>query len=417
MPMNVELFIAKKLFFTKKKRGNITQPIIHLATGGIAVSLAVMIIAVGVVVGFKKEVRNKLIGFGSHIQISASFNNQTYETQPIEFSDEIVHAIQTTPQVQHMQRFATQTGIIKADDDFHGIVMKGVDADYDWTFFKNNLTQGAIPQFSDSATSNEILVSKKTADNLKLHLNDKCHVYFVIDGKVRVRPFIVKGIYSTGFSDYDRIFALCDIRHIQRLNQWSESQCSGMEININDFNQLDNAEENIFSIVGNQRDANGNFYMMKTIKEINPQIFSWLELLDMNAIIILLLMMLVAGFTMVSGLLILILDRTNMIGILKAVGACNASIQRLFLYIATLIVGKGMLIGNFIGLTLSLIQTKLGIVTLNPDIYYVDTAPIELKISNILFINIVAFLVSVFILRMSTYIISKISPIKSIRFD
>lgn len=415
--MNFELFIAQKIFFSKSGQERISRPIVRLATTGIAICLAAMIIAVGIVVGFKQEVRNKLIGFGSHIQVSASFSNQTYETTPIQFDSTLIKNIEGSPYVKHVQRFATQPGIIKVNDDFQGFVLKGIDQDYDWTFFKNNLTEGSTFTLSDSTTSNQALISQKVAELLQLSVGDKFHAYFIIDGKVRVRPMEVSGIYSTGFSDYDKIFIIGDIRHVRKLNQWEEGECSGVEIELNDFNQMEQATESIYPYIGNQYDAKGMFYMMKSIQDINPQIFSWLDLLDMNAIVILILMMLVAGFTMISGLLILILDRTNMIGILKALGASNLSIQKLFHYISLFIVGKGMIIGNIIGGILCLLQKQFNIIKLDPDIYYVDTVPIELSWIKILLINIGVFLISSLILRLSTFIISKISPIKSIRFE
>ena len=415
--MNYELFIAKKIFFSKNGQEQISRPIVRLATAGIAISLAVMLIAVGVVIGFKKEVREKLIGFGSHIQVSASFNNQTYETKPIQFDSTLLQQIRMSPYVNHAQCFATQPGIIKVSDDFQGIVLKGIDKDFDWTFFQNNLIEGKTFSISDTATSNETLLSKKLADMLHLSVNDKFFAYFIINGKVRVRPLTVSGIYSTGFSDYDKIFIIGDIKHIRKLNQWEEKQCSGLEIEVNDFDQLDEAIDNIYPIIGNMYDQEGNYYMLKTIQEINPQIFSWLNLLDMNAIVILLLMMLVAGFTMVSGLLILILDRTNMIGILKALGASNNSLQKLFHYVSLFIVGRGMIIGNLLGLILIFLQKNYKIIPLDPDIYYTDAVPIELSWINILLINIGVLIISSLILRLSTFIISKISPIKSIQFE
>lgn len=416
--MSYELFIAKKIFLGKEVWKKASGTIVRLATGGIALSLMVMIMAVGIVIGFKKEVRNKIIGFGSDVQISASFNNQTYETTPIQFDTLLIERLKRQPSVQHVQRFATLPGIMKVGDDFHGIVLKGVDSQYDWSFFRENLKEGEICQISDNSNnSNQSLISKKLADLLHLKIGDKFHTYFVINGKVRVRPLTVSGIYSTGFSDYDNLFIIGDMRHIQKLNQWEEDQCSGIEIDIKDFNDLPQAKQEIYSVVGNRFDNKGNYYMMKDITEINPQIFGWLDLLDTNVVIIFILMIAVAGFTMVSGLLILILDRTNMIGILKAMGACNKSVQKLFLYVALFVVGEGMLIGNMLALTFCFLQKKFGIIQLDPEIYYVDTVPIEISFLNIFWVNLGVFALSALILRLSTYIVTKISPIRSIRFE
>lgn len=415
--MNYELFIAKRIFFSKKGKERISQHMVHIATGGIAISLAVMLIAIGVVIGFKQEVRNKLIGFGSHIQVSASFSNQTYETQPIQFDSTTISLLRNTSGVKHVQRFATQPGILKVNEDFQGVVLKGVDKDFNWDFFQKNLVEGSTFGLSDSTSSNQSLISKKMADLMQLSLGDKYHIYFVINGKVRVRPLEVTGIYSSGFSDYDKLFIIGDIRHVRKLNQWEDDQCSGVEIEINDFQKLAETSDAIYSSIGNKRDQSGNFYMIKTIQEINPQIFSWLDLLDMNAKVILILMMFVAGFTMISGLLILILDRTNMIGVLKALGASNISVQKLFFYVSLLIVGKGMIIGNLLGLTLCFLQKNLHIIKLDPDVYYVNAVPVEIPFIYIILVNIGVFFISSLILRASTFIITKISPIKSIRFE
>lgn len=419
--MNYELYIARKLFFRHNKEKDNQRAISHtninLAIGGIAVCLIVMIIALGVGIGFKQEVRNKIIGFGSHIQISASFSNQTYETLPIQFTPQLIHAIKKTPHVQHVQLFATQPGIMKVGDDFKGVVLKGVDSKYDWTFFKKNLIEGNVIELNDTSFCNKILISKKTADQLHLKIDDKLHIYFVVGEKVRVRPFTVSGIYSTGFSDYDQLFVVGDIRHVRKLNQWENDQCSGMEIMVNKFEDIDVAMTQLYPTVGNRFDKNGNYYMMKSIKETNPQIFSWLDLLDMNVLIIFILMIAVAGVTMISGLLILILDRTNMIGILKSMGANNTSVQKLFLFISLFIVSKGMIIGNVIALILYFVQKQFNIIQLDPQIYYLNTVPIELNVTNVLLINIGVLSLSVFILWLSTYIITKISPIKAIRFE
>ncbi len=415
--MGYELHIAKKLFFSQQGQKRISHSIVRLSIGGIALSLVVMIVAVAVVVGFKKEVRNKIIGFGSHLQVTASFSNQSYETLPLEFDSSLVRQLRVAPSVKHVQRFSTQPGILKVGDDFQGIVLKGVDQEYDWTFFQNNLKQGTFPVMIDSVNCNDILISQKVADMLHLSVGEKAFAYFIINEKVRVRPLTVCGIYATGFSDYDNLFVIGDMRHIRRLNQWEENQCSGLEIELNDFNQIDKATQNLYPYIGNRFDSKGNYYMLKNIKEINPQIFSWLDLLDMNVVIIFILMAAVAGFTMISGLLILILDRTNMIGLLKALGADNASVQRLFLYVALFIVGKGLLIGNIVGVLLCILQKKFGVVRLDPDIYYVESVPMDLVWWQVLAINLGVIALSFVVLRLSTYIITKITPIKSIRFE
>ena len=415
--MKFEFFIAKRIQFNKEGERKISRPIVRLTMGGIALSLAVMILSVGIVIGFKQGVRNKLIGFGSHIKISSSFSNHTYKKKKQKIDSSLIDRINLLPDVKHAQQFATQPGIVKVDGNFQGVVLKGIDKDYDWTFFENYLIAGEIFQINDSSSTNQTLISKKIADLLQLEVGDKFFTYFIIDGKVRVRPFTVSGIYTTGFSDYDKIFIIGDIKHIRKLNKWTEDECSGIEIEINDFSLIEEVQESLFNIIGNRTDEAGNYYMMKSIQQINPQIFGWLDLLNTNVVIILILMIAVASFTMVSGLLILILDRTNMIGILKALGATNQSIKKIFLYHTLLLVGKGMVWGNFIALTLTLIQKKFAVLKLDPEMYYVDSVPIELSFFNIVLVNVGTIIISYLVLRLSTHIITRIAPIKAIRFE
>jgi len=412
-----ELFIAKRIHFSKKGDKMVSRPAVRIAIGGIATGLAVMILAVAIVIGFKQEVRNKLIGFGSHIQIGASFNNQTYETEPIIIDSALIEKIAAVDEIKHIQLFATQPGIIKTEENFQGIVLKGIDKDFDWNFFKSNLVEGDIFQITDTVTEKKVIISQKLSDLLQLRIGDDFLTYFIIDGKVRVRPFTVQGIYSTGFSEYDKLFVIGDIKHIRRLNGWKENQAGGIEILINDYDALGKAYERVFDIIGNRFDMYGSSYFLRTIKQINPQIFSWLDLLDINVVIILILMMLVAGFTMISGLLILILERTNMIGILKAQGANNWSIRKIFLYHSYFLVGKGMIIGNLVGLFICFVQDHFGIIHLDPNVYYVDTVPIHLTIPTILLINAGTLIASVLMLTGPSYIITKISPARSIRFE
>lgn len=415
--MKFEFFIAKRIQFNKEGERKISRPIVRLTMGGIALSLAVMILSVGIVIGFKQEVRNKLIGFGSHIQISSSFTNHTYKTQSLKIDSSLIDRINLLPDVKHAQQFATQPGIVKVNGNFQGVVLKGIDKDYDWTFFKNYLIAGEIFQINDSSSTNQTLISKKIADLLLLEVGDKFFTYFIIDGKVRVRPFTVSGIYTTGFSDYDKIFIIGDIKHIRKLNKWEEDECSGIEIEANDFSLIEDVQESLFNIIGNRTDEAGNYYMMKSIQQINPQIFGWLDLLNTNVVIILILMIAVASFTMISGLLILILDRTNMIGILKALGATNHSVKKIFLYHTLLLVGKGMAWGNIIALTLTIVQKRFAILKLDPEMYYVDSVPIELSFLNTLLVNIGTIIISYLVLRLSTHIITRIAPIKAIRFE
>lgn len=416
--MNLELFIAKRIHFDRQGERVVPRPIVRIATNGVAVSLMVMLVAIGILSGFKSEVREKLIGFGSHIQISSSVSNQTYETQPLQFSEGMIDSLSKLPNIRHTQRFATQPCILKVGDVVHGCVLKGVDADYDWNFFRENLKEGnVLSQLSDSVASNGTLISKKIANLLGLHIGGKYLSYFIIDGKVRARQLVVDGIYESGFLDYDKLFIVGDIRHVLKLNGWQDDRCSGLEILTENFEQLDASSEQVFDVVGNRYDVDGNYYLMKTIKQINPQIFSWLDLLNTNVVIILVLMTLVAGFTIVSGLLILILERTNMVGLMKAMGATDKCIEKIFFYHAFFLIGKGMLIGNILGVLVCFLLDRYHLIPLNADDYYVSYVPAHLSVVHWLAVNICTLLVAAAILQIPTKIIAKISPIKSIKFD
>lgn len=415
--MNLELFIAKRIHFDQQGEREVPRPIVKIATNGVAVSLMVMLVAIGILSGFKSEVREKLIGFGSHIQISSSVSNQTYETQPVQVSDGLIDSLSKLPNVKHVQRFATQPCILKVGDVVHGCVLKGVDEGYDWNFFRDNLKEGCVLNLNDSISSNGTVISKKIANILGLKLHDKYLSYFIIDGKVRARQLVVDGIYESGFIDYDKLFILGDIHHVLKLNGWQEDRCSGVEILTDDFDRLEVAQESVFDVVGNRYDSDGNYYLMRTIKQINPQIFSWLDLLNTNVVIILILMTLVAGFTIISGLLILILERTNMVGLMKAMGATDRSIEKIFFYHAFFLIGKGMLIGNVVGVLICFLLQHYHIIPLNADDYYVSSVPAQLSFGHWLAVNICTILVAAAILQIPTKIIAKISPIKSIKFD
>lgn len=415
--MNLEYFIAKRIATEKAVGKDVTKPAVRIAIGGIAIGLTVMMLAVAIVIGFKSEVRNKLIGFGSHIQISVA-NDKDGVALPLTTDTTLQRRIEANNVVLHTQPIANQPGIIKTDDNFQGIVLKGVGPDFEWSFFKQYLKEGDIPHISADSTSKEVLISKKIADLLKLKVGEKIRMYFIVDGKVRVRPLTICGIYSTGFSDYDKMVVISDIKHIQRLNNWSESQCGALEVLIDDYDDLDAACDEVFDVIGNRTDKpTGLPLAMKSIKEKNPQIFSWLDMLDTNVVIILVLMVLVSGFTIISGLLILILGRTNMIGILKTLGAKDWAIRKIFIYQTLFLVGKGMLIGNIIGLALCFLQSHFGIIGLDAENYYVDTVPISLSVVNWLLINIGVLCVSTLMLVGPTYIITKISPAETIRFE
>lgn len=413
--MSIELFIAKRIHF-QQGRKNVSRPAVRIATIAIAIGLAVMIISVAVVIGFKKEVRNKTIGFGGHIQISNYDSNNTYEMNPIRVDKTLISKIASIDGVAHIQPFATKPGIIKTKTEFQGIVLKGINNDFDWNFFKQNLVKGDILHFSVDSLENKVLISKYLSDLLQLKVGDSFFTYF-IQNQVRARKFIITGIYSTNFIEYDKLFILADLRHVQKLNDWDNKQYGGLEILINEFDQLDPIGDKVHSVASQYVTGEGSRYFVQTIKQMNPQIFGWLDLLDMNVWVILFLMLAVAGFNMISGLLILILERTNMIGILKSIGATNWSIRKIFLYHSFFLVGKGMIWGNVIGLTLCAIQYCFGIVPLDPEAYYVSTVPITFNWLYILLLNIGTLTASILMMIGPSYLITKIDPAKIIRYE
>jgi len=414
--MNLELFIAKKIHFSKEGDKQVTPPAVRIAMIGIALGLAVMILSVAIVIGFKKEVRNKVIGFGSHIQITNLDSNISYETSPIAVNDTLLSDLSKTAGISHVERFATKPGLLKTDSAFQGIVLKGIGEEYDWTFFRKNLRAGKVFTVTPDKRGTDVIISKYLADRLHLKVGDGFLTYFVQEN-VRARKFTISGIYETGFLDYDKLFVITDIKQVQRLSNWEEDQVSGLELQVNDYANLDSISEQLYFTYSEKLDRNGNTYYVRSIKDLNPMIFNWLDVLDINVVIILVLMMAVAGFTMISGLLIIILERTNMIGILKALGHDNQGIRKIFLYISFFLIGKGMVWGNVIGIGLCLIQAKFQPISLDPSIYYLDAVPVDLNILTWVLINIGTLAAAMLMMLGPSYLITKIDPAKSIRFE
>ncbi|GHT77177.1 ABC transporter permease [Bacteroidia bacterium] len=414
--MSAPFFIAKHIYFNKEGKKKVSPPAIRIAVISMALGLAVMILSVAVVVGFKKEVRNKVIGFGSHIQVSHFDSNYSYETQPISISDTLIAEIQSIPNVRHTQVFATKPAIFKTEHDFLGVILKGVDEHFDWDFLQKNLTEGKILSLHPDSLNNNVLISKLIADKLHLKCGDSFLCYF-IQNPPRVRKFTISGIYQTNFSDYDKIFVLGDIRQIRRLSDWELDMVSGLEILLDDYDRMDDTHEQIFYALSSRTDRLGNPYDVRSIKEINPMIFAWLDVLDTNVVVILTLMLLVAGFSMISGLLIIILERANMIGILKAMGESNTGIRKIFLYVSAFLIGKGLLWGNLIAIALCVLQKTTGIFRLNPEIYYVPEVPIDLNIWALLLINLGTLLLTLLMLIAPSYLVARLSPAKTIRFE
>ncbi len=412
--MNVEYFIARRIHFRHDTK-NVSRPAVRIAIIGIAIGLAVMLLTVSIVLGFKQEIRNKTIGFGGHIQLSNFDTNNSYEMLPITLRESLKDSLAAIPGVKNLSGFATKPGIIKTDEAFQGIVLKGIGPDFDREFFTNHLTEGDFIEPGDSLR-NEVIISQHLARLFKLKTGDSFFTYFVQD-QIRARKFTIKGIYSTNFIEYDKLFIITDIRHIRQLNGWQENQVSGYELRIADFKQLDQIGNDVYSLTVTKTSDDGKSYYTRTIRELNPQIFAWLDLLDINVWVILALMLAVAGFNMISGLLILILERTSMIGILKSVGATNWSIRRIFLYHSLFLIGKGMMWGNIAGLAIITLQYFTGIIPLDPEAYYVSTVPVLFHWPLFIILNVGTLLISIAMMIGPSYLITKILPAKIIRYE
>ncbi|NDW11337.1 ABC transporter permease [Bacteroides sp. 214] len=395
----------------------VSRPATLIATAGIAIGLAVMIIAVAVVIGFKKEVKDKIVGFGSDIQIANLDAVRSYETLPVAVDEDFMTTLLAKPEITHVQRYSTKPGIIKTDDAFQGMVLKGLGAEFDPSFFTKHLQEGVLPAFSDTVASNQVLISRSFATKLKLKLDDRIYTYYFQDNNVRARRLTVCGIYETNFSEYDNLFLLSDIYTVNRLNGWKGDQVSGLELRVANYNQLEDITYALGDELSGRSDEFGELYFVRNIEQLNPNIFGWLAVLDFNIWIILILMIGVAGFTMISGLLIIIIERTNMIGTLKALGANNYTIRKIFLWFAVFLIGKGMLIGNAIGLLFYVVQSQFGLFKLDPANYYMDTVPVYLNVWVFLLLNIGTLLVSVLMLLAPSYLITRINPAASMRYE
>lgn len=395
----------------------VSRPAIRIATIGVAIGLAVMIVTVSVVLGFKHTIRDKVVGFGGHIQVHNVLWFNDIDPYTISVDDSLMNAISHIEGVKHTERYSVTQGLLKTDDDFLGVAFKGVGPEFDTTFLKSHLLEGKMPQFSDTTSHYQLLVSKMIADKLKLSVDQKIFAYFIEDNNVRTRKYTICGIYQTNMTRFDESLCFTDIYTVNRLNGWKQDECSAISVTIDNLDQILRTEETFIEKVNRTDDKNGNMLTTQTIYESYPQVFIWLELLDINVWIILALMVCVAGFTMISGLLIIILERTQMIGILKALGARNKTIRHTFLWFSVFIIGQGMLWGNIIGIGIVLLQQYTGIITLDPQTYYVSQAPMELNIPLTLLLDAVTLFICVFVLIAPSYLISHIHPAKSMRYE
>ena len=391
--MNLPLFIARRIYSDQGDRRKVSRPAIRIATIGVAIGLAVMIITVSVVMGFKHTIRDKVIGFGSHIQVISLLSATGSESYPICIEDSIMQVMGDIEGVRHVQRYALTQGILKTDEDFLGVIFKGIGQEYDLDFLRQHMVEGEFPAFSDSASSNHIVVSRQIADKLRLKSGERIYAYFIGDDDVRVRRFTISGVYQTNMTRFDESICFTDLYTAAKLNGWFQDQCSGAELQVDDFDQLDSVYARIIDNVNRSTDRYNSTFTSQTILEAYPQVFTWLNLLDINVWIILGLMICLAGITMISGLLIIILERTSMIGVLKALGSRNRTRRHTFLWFSAFIISRGLLLGD------------------------ISEAPMELNIPIIILLNVATLIVSISVLIIPSFFISHIHPAKSMRYE
>ncbi len=423
--MNFSRYIANRILNSGQEKNNISSPIVKIGITGIALGVAVMIITMAVVTGFQKQIIEKITTFTSHLQINDYDPNQSLEPNPITFEKDLLIGLKKADNVKHIQAFATKNGILKTKTENEGIILKGVSVDYDWSYLKPYTIEGTTLSINNDTISKDIFISQTLANKLHLKLNQKLLVYFMTKKKLtdttfngqnyieyepRVKDFYVKGIFNTGFSDFDKNLVFVDLKQIQKLNYWNENEVAGYEVYLKDFNLLEPSIENLNDIIGYD-------YTVESVKQLQSSIFSWLDMIDVNAVIIITLMVLVAAINMISALLILILERTNLVGILKALGLANVNVRKIFFYVSIQLLIKGLLIGNLIGIGFCLLQGQFHFLTLNPETYYLDSVPINLSIIHILLINAGTIVTCLLMMFLPTLILNKITPIKAIRFS
>ncbi len=415
--MNFPLFIAKRIYSNNDTRKKVSRPAIAIAVAGIAIGLAVMMLTISVILGFKHTIQDKVIGFGGHINVANFMSQMSANDYPIQMDDSVVDVIKKIPGVAHVERYAYKQGILKTDNDFLGVMFKGVGPDWDSTFIKQNLVEGCIPSFSDSLSTNKMLVSQTQAKKLGLKLGNKIFAYFIDDYGVRLRRLTVSGIYQTNLAQYDDAICFADIYTIIKLNGWETDQASGAEIMVDRFADLDIVASTFVKRINKTQDHYGETFSSQTIRESNPQIFNWLDLLDLNVWIIIALMVIVSSVTMISGLLIIILERTQMIGVMKALGATNTTIRRIFLWFSAFTIGRGLIIGNAVALMLLFVQREFEIIKLDPTVYYIQAVPVEFDLPLFLILNAFTFVICLLVLILPSYLISIISPTRSIQYE
>ncbi|MGE0077524.1 MAG: ABC transporter permease [Bacteroidales bacterium] len=413
--MNFENFLAKR--FLKGSEGiSLSKPFIRITIVSIALSLAIMIVSIAIITGFKKEIKSKVVGFGSHIQIINYDSNQSVETNPIPSDLKCIDDVRKIKGIKHIQVFGTKAGIIKTSTDIQGVILKGIASDFDWSFFSKNLVDGEIFHTNDSSATNKTIISRTLANLLRLKVGDTYDMFFVQE-PYRFRRFVVTGIYDTKMVEFDKMFVLCDLHHIQKLNGWKDNQVTGYELLVDDVDNVDDLAIEVDDIVGFVFLDDESRLRVQSITNRYTNIFDWLGLQDINAAVLIILMLLVAGINMISGLLIIILERTGTIGLLKALGSSNESIRKVFLLQSAYIMFKGLITGTILGIGICLLQKHFGLIKLDEEFYFLSSVPININIIHIIILNIVAFMVGMAMLVVPSMVVSRISPDKTLKFD
>ena len=412
--MNLEFFIAKRLYSTRNGDRRVSRPAVAIAQWGMAVGMIIMIASISIIVGFKKEIREKVYGFAGHIQVSGISDNG-HGNGALVADRELLDEIAAIDGVKRVQSFVMKAGMVIADNEYEGIAIKGVGDGYDMEFIESCVVDGEVPLFSDTVSSKKIVISKRLADKINSKVGESVTLYFH-EGGMKARRMTVAAIFDTSIAELDNAVAFTDICTARGVNDWAKDEVSALEITLDDYSCVDEVGGMVARKAAKHAAVRGNGISVQTIEELYPGMFTWLGVLDQTVWIILILVICIAAFTMISGLLILILEKGNFIGILKAIGAKNVSIRRIFIYYACLIIGKGMLIGNVVGIGLCLLQQYTGLVSIDPEMYYMDRVPIEFT-WLLIPMNIVMFVISVMVLVLPSMIISKIEPTKAIKFE
>lgn len=412
--MNLELFIARRLYGTRKGVRRISRPAVTIAQWGVAVGTLVMFVSICIIVGFKQQVREKAIGFGGHIQV-LSGEQDSNGPLPVVLDGGLIDEICNIEGIESASPYIEKPGMIIANNEYEGILLKGIGSNYDPTFISENIIEGELPQFSDTSATNQIIISRNIAARTSSKIGDKITLYFM-QGGIKARRMTVAAIYETHLTELDNIIAVTDIYTMQKLYGWQSNEVTGIEITADSYSNVAHGRDAVNDIVQKRNKANSTLLYAPTVDELYPSLFSWLEILDQTVWLILILVLCIAAFTMVSGLLILILEKSNLIGILKAIGARNVSVRKIFIYYATFIIARGMVIGNAIGIIACILQQQTGIISIDPEMYYMDRVPIEFS-WLLIPVNIAMFILSTAIMVIPSMLITKIEPSKAIKFE